>query len=151
MFQRSRSNPEPVPIWITMGNRLFGIAMTIGLAIFMMAFPLDQARAQKKVALVIGNSNYINVPKLPNPARDAISIGQMLRDANFDVVDVVVNASNLELKRAIRKFGQQFSDSGRCEAGDRPRCGRRDGHAGAPGVVGGWCEQVEADYSRRVP
>jgi len=56
------------------------------------------------MALVVGNSNYANVPKLPNPQRDAISVGQMLRDAGFDSVDVLVNASNLEFKRAIRKF-----------------------------------------------
>ncbi|HEY2894316.1 MAG TPA: caspase family protein, partial [Pirellulales bacterium] len=56
------------------------------------------------MALVVGNSNYGNVPKLPNPQRDAISVGQMLRDAGFDSVDVIVNASNLEFKRAIRKF-----------------------------------------------
>jgi Caspase domain len=94
-----------------MSNRLFGIAMTIGIAVFMMALPLDYALAEKKAALVIGNSNYSSVPKLPNPSRDAISIGQMLRDAKFDVVDVVVNVSNTELKRAIRKFEYEADQS----------------------------------------
>jgi hypothetical protein len=78
--------------------------MTIGAAILLMVFPLDAAWAEKRVALVIGNSNYANVPKLPNPSRDAISVGQMFRDAGFDNVDVIVNASNLEFKRAVRKF-----------------------------------------------
>jgi hypothetical protein len=78
--------------------------MTIGAAILLMVFPLDAAWAQKRVALVIGNSNYANVPKLPNPSRDAISVGQMFRDAGFDNVDVIVNVSNLEFKRAVRKF-----------------------------------------------
>ena len=87
-----------------MSNRLFGIAMTIGLAIFMMGFPVDRAWAEKRVALVIGNSNYVTVPKLPNPSRDAISVGQMFRDAGFDTVDVIVNVKNQEFKRAIRKF-----------------------------------------------
>ena len=87
-----------------MSNRLFGIAMTIGLAIFMMGFPVDRAWAEKRVALVIGNSNYATVPKLPNPSRDAISVGQMFRDAGFDTVDVIVNVKNQEFKRAIRKF-----------------------------------------------
>lgn len=94
-----------------MSNRLFGIAVTIGLAILVMALPLDSALAEKRVALVIGNSNYASVPKLPNPQRDAISIGQMLRDAKFDVVDVVVNVSNVELKRAIRKFEYEADQS----------------------------------------
>jgi hypothetical protein len=94
-----------------MGNRLFGIAITIGVAILMAVLPVDRALAEKKVALVIGNSNYGNVPKLPNPSRDAISIGQMLRDAQFDVVDVVVNVTNVELKRAIRKFEYEADQS----------------------------------------
>ena len=94
-----------------MGNRLFGIAITIGAAILMAVLPLDYALADKKVALVIGNSAYSNVPKLPNPSRDAISIGQMLRDAQFDIVDVVVNVTNVELKRAIRKFEYEADQS----------------------------------------
>jgi uncharacterized caspase-like protein len=56
------------------------------------------------VALVVGNSNYASVPKLPNPSRDANSVAQLFRDAGFDSVDVVLNVGNLEFKRAIRKF-----------------------------------------------
>src|SRR6516225_2683535 len=87
-----------------MCNRLFGIAMTIGMAMLAMAFSIDRAWAEKRIALVIGNSNYESVPKLPNPARDAISIGQMFRDAGFDTVDVIIDTTNQELKRALRKF-----------------------------------------------
>jgi hypothetical protein len=87
-----------------MNKHLLGIAMTIGTAIMSMVFPLDDAWAQKRVALVIGNADYTAVPKLPNPSRDAISVGQMFRDAGFDSVDVLINARNLEFKRAIRKF-----------------------------------------------
>src|SRR5262249_15971654 len=89
-----------------MGNRFFAIAMLLGITILSMVCPVDSAWAQRKekrMALVIGNSNYTNVPKLPNPQRDAISVGQMLRDAGFDTVDVIVNASNLEFKRGIHK------------------------------------------------
>ena len=98
-----RANAELV----IMGNRLLGIAMMIGITILSMVCSVDDAWAQRKekrMALVVGNSNYANVPKLPNPQRDAISVGQMLRDAGFDNVEVIVNASNLEFKRAIRKF-----------------------------------------------
>jgi len=87
-----------------MGNRLFGTAIVIGVAILTMVFSPERAFAEKRIALAIGNSNYENVPKLPNPSRDAIAIGQMLRDAHFDNVDVIINASNQELKRALRKF-----------------------------------------------
>ena len=69
-----------------------------------MVFSVDRAWADKRIALAIGNSNYESVPKLPNPARDAIAIGQMFRNSGFDGVDVIVNANNQELKRALRKF-----------------------------------------------
>src|SRR2546423_9598944 len=87
-----------------MSVRVFGIAITIGLALLTVALPVDDAWAEKRVALAIGNSNYASVPKLPNPSRDAISVGQLFRDAGFDSVDVIVNVSNIEFKRAIRKF-----------------------------------------------
>jgi hypothetical protein len=85
-------------------KRLVLTAAAIGGAILTVVFPVDCAWAEKRIALVVGNSNYANVPKLPNPSRDAISIGQMFRDAGFDGVDLLVNASNIEFKRAIRKF-----------------------------------------------
>lgn len=64
----------------------------------------DAAWAEKRVALIIGNSSYQTVPQLPNPSRDANSVAKMFRDAGFDSVDVQLNVGNLEFKRAIRKF-----------------------------------------------
>ncbi len=69
-----------------------------------------EAYANKRVALVIGNSTYQNVPQLPNPSRDAASIAQMLRGAGFDVVDIAQNAGNLDFKRAIRRFDELARD-----------------------------------------
>ena len=69
-----------------------------------MALAGDAAWAEKRVALIIGNSSYQTVPQLPNPARDANSVAKMFRDAGFDSVDVQLNVGNLEFKRAIRKF-----------------------------------------------
>jgi hypothetical protein len=45
------------------------------------------ALAEKRVALVIGNSAYLNVPKLPNPRKDAEVIAKFFRGAGFDIVD----------------------------------------------------------------
>ena len=47
----------------------------------------NSALAQKRVALVIGNSAYQNAPRLANPARDADAVAKMFRTAGFDVVD----------------------------------------------------------------
>lgn len=60
--------------------------------------------AEKRVALVVGNSSYQTVPQLPNPSRDATSMAKMFRDAGFDTVETLLDVGNLEFKRAIRKF-----------------------------------------------
>src|SRR5262245_35700003 len=43
------------------------------------------AFAEKRVALVIGNAAYQNVPKLPNPVNDGNTMSSTLKDAGFDV------------------------------------------------------------------
>jgi CheY-like chemotaxis protein len=61
------------------------------------------ALANKKVALVIGNSNYQNVPRLANA--DASAIAEMLKDAEFQFVDLQVDVGDLhfkQFKRALR-------------------------------------------------
>ena len=55
------------------------------LLIFLCAFiaaslaQLGPSFADKRVALVIGNSNYKNTPALTNPANDATDVAQALR------------------------------------------------------------------------
>ncbi len=63
--------------------------------------------AAKRVALVIGNSNYRDAP-LRNPANDASDIAAALKRLNFNVV-LIKNASERDMKRAIRSFGQSLS------------------------------------------
>src|SRR5262249_15277976 len=46
------------------------------------------AFAEKRVALVIGNGAYQNVPRLANPIKDAKAIAAMLQKAGFDSVKV---------------------------------------------------------------
>jgi uncharacterized protein len=69
------------------------------------------ALASKQVALVIGNSNYQNVPRLPNPSADAGAIAQMFKNAGFDVVDLQIDVGDLEFKRALRRFADAATDS----------------------------------------
>ena len=85
-------------------KRLVLMAAMIGGAILSMVCTPDAAWADKRVALVVGNSRYQTVPQLPNPARDASAVAQMFRDAGFDSVDLQVDVGNLEFKRAIRRF-----------------------------------------------
>ena len=71
----------------------------------------NSAMADKRVALVIGNSSYQTVAKLPNPAGDASAVAQMFKDAGFDLVDLQIDVSNLDYKRALRRFADAASDA----------------------------------------
>src|SRR5450631_1988139 len=44
------------------------------------------SHAERRVALVIGNGSYKNVPQLPNPPRDATAISALLRGLGFEVI-----------------------------------------------------------------
>jgi uncharacterized caspase-like protein len=71
---------------------------------FSFCISVDPALAEKRVALVVGNSTYQTVPQLPNPSRDAGAVAKMFKDAGFDSVDVQLDVGNLEFKRLIRRF-----------------------------------------------
>src|SRR3974390_1481067 len=57
------------------------------------------AFADKRVALVLGNSVYQNVPPLANPVNDAALVTARLKAAGFDVVDSRHDLSALETRR----------------------------------------------------
>jgi uncharacterized caspase-like protein len=69
------------------------------------------ALAEKRVALVIGNSNYKNAALLPNPANDAKAIADTLKGAGFDVVDSRLDLQSTDMRRALREFADQARDA----------------------------------------
>jgi len=69
------------------------------------------AQAEKRVALVIGNSAYKSVPRLTNPVNDASLIGGMLRKAGFDIVDVKLDLSVVDMRKALREFGSKAREA----------------------------------------
>lgn len=64
------------------------------------------AKAQSRVALVIGNSAYQNVPALPNPVNDANDISAALKQLGFDV-KILTDAKFDDIRRTLILFGQQ--------------------------------------------
>src|ERR1043166_2074471 len=64
----------------------------------------DSASAERRVALVIGNSVYQNVAPLANTRNDAVAIAELFRKANFEVVDARQDLGVVEFKRALREF-----------------------------------------------
>ena len=69
------------------------------------------AAAEKRVALVIGNSAYQNVTPLSNPANDATAMTTTLKAAGFDVVDSRRDLKANEMKRALRDFSDKARDA----------------------------------------
>jgi uncharacterized caspase-like protein len=69
------------------------------------------ALAEKRVALVIGNSAYKNVTRLQNPANDAAVVAAMFNKAGFDSVDAKLDLSIVDMRRALREFGNKTRDA----------------------------------------
>jgi len=61
----------------------------------------------RRIALVIGNSNYKNAPALPNPQRDAELLSRTLKRIGFEVVELQTNLGRDALTNALREFAQQ--------------------------------------------
>jgi uncharacterized caspase-like protein len=69
------------------------------------------AFAEKRVALVLGNSAYLNVAQLPNPVNDSARIASTLKGAGFDVVDSRHDLPAAETRRALRDFADRARDA----------------------------------------
>jgi uncharacterized caspase-like protein len=69
------------------------------------------AWAAKRVALVIGNSGYQNVARLPNPVNDGAAMAATLTKAGFDVVDSRHDLPAAETRRALRDFADRARDA----------------------------------------
>src|SRR5437879_2970363 len=89
---------------------------SLGLRGFFLAAALllgvcQPAIAEKRVALVLGNSAYQNVARLPNPVNDGTVIAATLKNAGFDVVDERHDLPAAETRRALRDFADRARDA----------------------------------------
>ena len=82
-------------------NRLAAAALGFGLLVT--ALGPDSALADRRVALVIGNSAYKNVSALPNPSRDAKSIAASFKSVGYNVV-TATDVGIVEFRRQLRLF-----------------------------------------------
>jgi hypothetical protein len=69
------------------------------------------AFAEKRVALVMGNSGYRNVGRLANPANDSEAMSAIFKKAGFDVVDLKRDLSVSEMRHALRDFSDSVRDA----------------------------------------
>jgi uncharacterized caspase-like protein len=71
---------------------------------------LKRMRADKRVALVIGNGNYRNFQRLDNPVNDASGVAAALRAAGFQVI-VRLDATREDMSQALDQFEQALGQA----------------------------------------
>ncbi len=84
---------------------------TIVLAILSNWLFSQSAIAEKRVALVMGNSAYQNVSRLANPGNDSEAMSATLKNAGFDVVDLKLDINANAMRRALRDFSGNVRDA----------------------------------------
>src|SRR5215510_606868 len=82
--------------------RWCGEFLLLGLCSLLLLAPLP-AQAQKRVALVIGNSAYQNAGLLDNPKNDATDIAAALKKLGFEVI-AGFDLEKAGMDRKIREF-----------------------------------------------
>ena len=83
-----------------------GLVLMAITAMAVMAGSALSATDGRRVALVIGNGGYSNIPALPNPTRDARLIAEKLRAVGFDV-EMAVDGDWSQLQQSVRSFGRR--------------------------------------------
>jgi Caspase domain len=72
--------------------------------------PIEGAYADKRVALVIGNSNYKNTPALTNPVNDATDLAHALTALGFQVT-LKLDAEKRQMDQAVAQFSREATDA----------------------------------------
>jgi len=92
-----------------LGRGLLSIRRVLLAAVLLLV--CQPAFAEKRVALIIANSAYKNVPPLTNPVNDGAVMTATFKDAGFDVVDYEHDLSARETRRALRDFADTARDA----------------------------------------
>lgn len=90
-------------------NLVLAILLVYAVAGLPSAFAASDPVHGRRAALVIGNTAYQNLPKLPNATNDAERIGAVLRDANFEVT-IGKDVDKVGLEKTVREFLQTLND-----------------------------------------
>ncbi len=77
-------------------------SVTLGIGLASLG-AIAQAPLDVRVALIIGNAAYINVPALANPTNDAKAMANIMRKLGFKVFDVI-NGDKASMERAIEQM-----------------------------------------------
>jgi uncharacterized membrane protein YgcG len=79
---------------------------TVLLSLICMLFTVNAAKADRRVAFVVGNGAYKNVAQLPNPPVDAKAMAAVLRNVGFEVVEGT-NLTRDKMTEKLLDFGKK--------------------------------------------
>jgi len=80
--------------------------LIIALSVVGMLVSANAAKADRRVAFVVGNGAYKTVAPLPNPPIDAKAMAGVLRNAGFDVVEGI-NLTREKMTERLLEFGKK--------------------------------------------
>jgi hypothetical protein len=86
-----------------------GVTMSESRVINYFVQKIDQTYVEKRLALVIGNADYLNGITLQNPVNDAKSIAAALKDVGFTVL-LFLNSDLKAMKKAMDDFGEKLQE-----------------------------------------
>jgi hypothetical protein len=81
------------------------------LAALLICLDVLPGRAEKRVALVIGNSNYQHAGQLGNPVGDAAAFAALLKSSGFQVIEHRSDLALAEMRRTIGDFAEAARDA----------------------------------------
>jgi uncharacterized caspase-like protein len=84
--------------------------LTVLLSLICMALSVSTARADRRVAFVVGNGAYKNVAQLPNPPIDAKAMAATLRNVGFEVIEGA-NLTRDQMTDKLLDFGRKAQGS----------------------------------------
>ncbi|AMA58299.1 caspase family protein [Bradyrhizobium sp. CCGE-LA001] len=84
--------------------------LTLLASLMCMALSVSAAKADRRVAFVVGNGNYKNVAQLPNPPIDAKAMAATLRNVGFEVIEGS-NLSRDQMTEKLLDFGRKAQGS----------------------------------------
>lgn len=77
------------------------------LVVLLLIIPASEAKAEKRIALVVGNAAYQSIAPLANPRNDATLIAETLRDVGFTLIggSAQLNLDKMAFDSAVQAFG----------------------------------------------
>jgi uncharacterized caspase-like protein len=93
-----------------LGGVVVSVTRIVALGLLLLGFGALEAQAEKRLALVIGNSAYAHTSVLSNTLHDAKDVAAALERTGFEVI-VATDADKRRMDGALRAFAEKLSEA----------------------------------------